>query len=250
MDKEYRVPWGLKDGRLVKPENVPTGLACGCVCPACDGLLIAKNAGLKMEPHFSHSNSSVSCEGYIHETAKLGLAQMLRDAIQRGDPASMRGQFRSCGHPFESKNILRGISHVSVELRIKEPNIQPDLVLEGADGPAKTIEIVDKHPPELAVIQFAEQGIPLGIVEVHTPDDLDNLLSGFPITGVTIIVPAPCPTCKKEARQQEMEALEQKRREREADELVLAYVKPVSSDFASRVHAARYVAFYLLTFTH
>ena len=235
MIRSNLVPFGWKDGRLVRVDTVPNGLHCGCICPSCESLLIAvNNEGIHVTPHFRHSNPSVSCEGYIHETAKVGLAQMLSDAIAEGQPVPLNGHFRDCGHRFTAKNLLNGVTNISVERRIREPNIQPDILLENLGVPAKTIEVVDKHPPEVTVIAYArDKALPLAIVEVHTEDDLETLLAGFPVQGAKVVVPVACPTCeaeqqRRQEQQEEQQKLElwQKERREEAEQLVTGAVGP------------------------
>lgn len=73
-----KVPFGLKDGRLVFVHEVPTGLACGCVCPdpACGQPLVACNNPLPSRErafHFRHAASNPGCggrESAIHRMAK------------------------------------------------------------------------------------------------------------------------------------------------------------------------------------
>lgn len=65
-------PFGLKDGRFLAPDDVVSGLACGCRCPGCGALLVAKK-GEKNAWHFAHHNviAMETCvESAIHAAAK------------------------------------------------------------------------------------------------------------------------------------------------------------------------------------
>lgn len=66
------VPFGLCEGKLYAPTEVESGLACGCVCPGCGAVLVAKK-GNEKRWHFSHLNvrPGESCaESAIHAAAK------------------------------------------------------------------------------------------------------------------------------------------------------------------------------------
>lgn len=68
----HMVPFGLRERRLYAPANVPSGLACACVCPGCGATLVAKK-GKEKRWHFSHLNvrPGESCaESAIHAAAK------------------------------------------------------------------------------------------------------------------------------------------------------------------------------------
>ena len=69
-----KVPFGLKGGRMWRPQQVASGLACGCVCPACQSPLIAKAAdSSSRRPHFAHfadSNCRAGYETALHKKAK------------------------------------------------------------------------------------------------------------------------------------------------------------------------------------
>ena len=59
-DQEKDLKVGIKEGALVFIDEVDNGLNCGCVCPHCKGVLIAKK-GEKNSHHFAH-----------HKTANCG----------------------------------------------------------------------------------------------------------------------------------------------------------------------------------
>ena len=58
--------FALKDNELVSVFDVPNGLECGCVCPECGAMLIARQ-GSKRTFHFAHYKAE-ECEKSI-ETA-------------------------------------------------------------------------------------------------------------------------------------------------------------------------------------
>jgi len=71
------VPFGLREGRLYAPADVPSGLACACFCPGCGAVLVAKK-GNEKRWHFSHLNvrPGESCnESAIHAAAKQVLIE-------------------------------------------------------------------------------------------------------------------------------------------------------------------------------
>ena len=51
--KPHYVDFGERQGRLLDITEVPSGLACGCVCPACGDRLIARKGKMRTH-HFAH----------------------------------------------------------------------------------------------------------------------------------------------------------------------------------------------------
>lgn len=47
--------WAVRDGQPAHIDDVPNGLACGCRCEECGGVLIARNQGRVRMPHFAHA---------------------------------------------------------------------------------------------------------------------------------------------------------------------------------------------------
>jgi hypothetical protein len=63
---------GLKNGKVVHAEAVPSGIKCNCYCPSCGGRFVAYK-GQVLRPHFKHlkeANCSYSFESSLHFLAK------------------------------------------------------------------------------------------------------------------------------------------------------------------------------------
>lgn len=78
----FRVPFGLRDGRVWAPTEVASGRACGCVCPACHRTLVAKaQASRRRRPHFAHMvdlGCATGTETGIHLRAKQVICDQMR----------------------------------------------------------------------------------------------------------------------------------------------------------------------------
>ncbi|WP_338334973.1 hypothetical protein [Xanthomonas euvesicatoria] len=91
----FRVPFGLKDGRVWAPSEVPKGKACGCICPGCHAPLSAKAKESRRKcPHFAHltdTGCQTGRETGIHKRAKQLIAYHQRLVIPAwiGDPIDM-----------------------------------------------------------------------------------------------------------------------------------------------------------------
>lgn len=83
----FRVPFGLRDGRVWAPSEVAKGKACGCVCPGCLAPLAAKaQTSRRRRPHFAHltdTGCQTGRETGIHQRAK----QLITDRLELLTPA-------------------------------------------------------------------------------------------------------------------------------------------------------------------
>jgi hypothetical protein len=93
------IPFGLSnDGRVVTPEEVPGGAACGCVCTGCGGSLIAAQ-GAVYRWHFRHAaaGADATCnytpESDAHRWAKQTIIEAGWITVPRLD-ANYRGRTR------------------------------------------------------------------------------------------------------------------------------------------------------------
>lgn len=74
-----------KNGKLHYIEDVATGLKCGCYCPECNALLIAKNGGSNREHHFAHE-SGLECEHAGETVLHLLAKEVLHETKQITTP--------------------------------------------------------------------------------------------------------------------------------------------------------------------
>jgi hypothetical protein len=77
MDVKLRLPFGLRNGQLLTIDQVASGLACDCVCPACGSRLVAKK-GKVNRPHFAHHRSP-DCP----QATETALHLFAKDVIRR-----------------------------------------------------------------------------------------------------------------------------------------------------------------------
>lgn len=85
-DSDSRIPFGLKDGRVMHIDDVHRGLQCGCVCPSCKAPLIARQ-GEKNIHHFAHA-SGASCDGAYETSLHLAAKEVLREEMHIVLPAA------------------------------------------------------------------------------------------------------------------------------------------------------------------
>lgn len=81
MSRGLKNPYGLQNGIVVTADDVPNGLACGCVCPGCQERLIANHGTGIKQPYFSHESGGECDAAYetaLHLMAKDVLADLKR----------------------------------------------------------------------------------------------------------------------------------------------------------------------------
>lgn len=150
------VSFGLKAGRMVRVEEVPKGLACGCVCPACGHVLVAKAKDSRhRRPHFAHYRDADCRTGFettVHKAAKQLIADHLRLCLPAWD-----GDLDMPNPPVQQD--VAGFSHlgrlvdypavrvplVTAALERARGNYIPDVTARDAQGEL-LIEIRVSHP--------------------------------------------------------------------------------------------------------
>lgn len=165
-----KLPFGLRlaDRRYVDVHAVATGKACGCICPACEKTLIAKNSPTNLKiAHFAHASECTGAyETVIHETAK----QIIRDLGYIWLPPSVvapQKKFIFTNHTLERRY----------------GGIVPDVLVWNSDSAKLAIEIFVTH--EVEPEKFANiRRLQLSCVEFDLSDlpattDYDTLKSLF-----------------------------------------------------------------------
>lgn len=149
-----KLPFGLKGNQLVDVSEVPQGLACDCVCPACHAPLQARK-GEQTVHHFAHDPKTrpADCQsGYetalhmmakqiIEEHAQLILPELLlEEFMMNPNGGEMREQ------AFVTKEMDFTYDSVHKEQRLG--SYQPDVIV--SDGDQQLLV-------EVAVTHFVEQ---------------------------------------------------------------------------------------------
>ena len=175
---DLQFPYGidLATGRMVTPDMVPRGAACGCVCTGCSGPLIAAQGDI-VRPYFRHAvdgadgRCNYSPESDAHRWAK----QIILDAGYITVPrltANYRGNHRVVS---EARRIV--FTSAASEVRLDDAR-QPDILAQTEAGPlAIEIWVAHRVEPDKR-LAFAMRG--LAAIEI----DLSGWRRGPPETVV------------------------------------------------------------------
>ncbi len=138
--EEIQLLYGLKNGELTHIDQVESGEKCGCICPACQGTLIARK-GEKKRHHFAHKTEENCSHGYetvLHLLAK----EILSKASTLSIPPVV------LNFPLKESLVLHNsieIPVVSVELEQKYHPIIPDVVVTSSKNQKLMVEIFVTH---------------------------------------------------------------------------------------------------------
>lgn len=123
----------LRNGSFVSIDDVPSGLACNCICVECNKPLIARK-GLIRIPHFAHSSNEhglCSASGCY-----MTLLHQLSEQIIKNNKCVMLPGFCDVIPPKKIEFVK-----VEVEERNDRTDYQPDIVGITEDGVRYVIEI-------------------------------------------------------------------------------------------------------------
>lgn len=136
-DTEIKLPYGLKNGNLVSIDDVESGLACECFCPACKKQLIAKKGNIKVH-HFAHYNIK-DCKSGLETAIHLLSKKIIAEHKTFKTPILY--------YPDTDYEIFPEveipIDKVTLEKKLGE--IIPDIIIE-SKGKTLIIEIVVSNP--------------------------------------------------------------------------------------------------------
>jgi len=143
-----KVPFGLREGRLYRPDDVSSGKACDCICPACEAKLIS-NQGKQKRAYFSHFRTE-SCAGGYETAVHLMAKQVILDEQRiRIPPITISLELS----PVEEEAPIRTFVHyperdvqlVEVVAEKQQGRWRPDLTATLINGAKLHIEIRVTH---------------------------------------------------------------------------------------------------------
>lgn len=82
-----KLPYGIKEGKLVHVAYVKQGANCECICPKCAGDLIAAKGEINVE-HFRHKDLS-DCEGAAEFALRARIMELLNSSLELTLPESL-----------------------------------------------------------------------------------------------------------------------------------------------------------------
>ena len=175
-----RLPYGMLDGALTHVSLVPSGLACGCRCPACDAPLVAKKGELKLH-HFAHAKDT-ECASSVETALHLAAKEILERRKQIVLPAVEAKLYSTRHSSVLAPEQAYVLDRVQLERRVG--SVVPD-VFAYVRGRAVAVEIRVTHAVDLAkAARF--RAIGLSAVEIDlsraprtfTLEDLEPLVVG------------------------------------------------------------------------
>ena len=172
--KILKIPFAMRDGRLVHISEVDSGLRQDCVCPECKMPLVARKGALKVH-HFAHSTET-NCqpETVAHLLGKQLLAEKIAVAIQSKIPVPVTWKCGEC-HDSHEMNLVQDVAQVRLEHSLG--SLRPDIVLFGADDKVRAVvEIVVSHAPEENVLGYCTTNkIPVFEYRIKKIGDLEAM---------------------------------------------------------------------------
>lgn len=184
----FRVPFGVRDGRVWAPGEVVKGKACGCVCPGCGQLLVAKAlTSRRRRPHFAHLGATdchtgretgihLRAKQVIVERAEILLPAWDGDLLDMPNPPRARDEAGSLheGRKVDYPAVRSALQDLETERRFG--SYQPDVVAWDGVGEL-LIEIRVTHavddPKAARVKEHGRRMVEIDLSHLHrdTPHD-------------------------------------------------------------------------------
>lgn len=132
MSNVLKVPFGSRNGILVEPADLESGLHRDCVCPGCGDLLIVRKG--EKRPHFAHYRQTPS-EGCIETALHAAAKQVLLEARSLYIPEYNVTAFAN-GLMRSRSSVLFAAGHYAFASCTEEQavgDIRPDILAHFAD---------------------------------------------------------------------------------------------------------------------
>jgi len=133
--------YAIKNGNLIYIDDVKNGLKCGCICPACQQILVAKNSKNNSRVHhFAHATRT-DCR-YARETSLHLLAKEILS----------ESKVFLLPPLYTSEHMLKCIDNEKLitiqEVRVEKKDVggvKPDIIIYDHDGNMFFVEIYVTH---------------------------------------------------------------------------------------------------------
>jgi predicted small metal-binding protein len=161
------IKYAERNGFLVHVEDVPNGLQCGCICPACGQQLIAKNKGEIKDHHFAHFGD-LNCKYAYQSTLHLMAKEIFTEVESIKLPVISYELDEFLSVTLNSKPIIE-IERVILEKKLN--SVIPDIILTSKNGSILLIEIKVTHGID-SIKQNKLEELNLDCIEVDLEDCL------------------------------------------------------------------------------
>lgn len=128
------------DGTILHISQVGRGLQCGCRCPACEQVLIAKKGPVQLH-HFAHHNANAACANAVETNAHIWAKEVLARVKRLLVPETV------ARHGSLTRIVRRAQVYSFVEARLEKRlgSMVPDVILVMADGKKLIVEVRVTH---------------------------------------------------------------------------------------------------------
>jgi hypothetical protein len=176
---ESKLPFGLRNGHPIHISQVEKGLKCGCSCPVCRQILIARK-GTKTIHHFAHYRA-LECLGAFESAIHMAAKEILESYGKILLPAVMTSLGNNDGARIcLYKQQMLKFKKMSLERRIDR--IIPDILLE-VNGRKLIIEITVTHGIDVEKLNRIKK-LNISTLEI----DLTNLAQNLSLTELERVV--------------------------------------------------------------
>lgn len=173
MSSADHTGYGLKSGALTFIADVPSGLACGCVCARCDQRLIAKKGPIRQHhfAHFEDTGCHGAAESALHLLARELLAELKSFDVPPYD--YHRRRKTRTGALIQHRCVVTTggpmpIHHVRVEEHAGD--FIPDIVIETATT-SLIVEVAVTHKVgRIKLRKLRRRNLPVVEIRLHADD--------------------------------------------------------------------------------
>ena len=202
MNTELLMPYGIRkvDGKEVSVEEVPKGIAAGCVCICCAEPIMSKQGKVRRW-HFSHVPSGgVNCDRdqVIHTSAILAIKKGIEHAIEMGGSYPLRWRCVHCD-AVTPEELARSDTIV-VKERTSVEQTRSDLIVRWGNE-QRIIEVVFTHEPSQPTHErYRQSGVSVILVRVGGMDDVEPLEAALDAHEGINYPKTACDECERRRR--------------------------------------------------